>query len=145
MRLLLTADLHYNHGKSRPTADDVIGRMNAAGGDVVVVVGDAAVADGDWLERCLGRFTHAGPKLFVAGNHELWTHGPDSYAAFMADLPRRVRDLGWRWLETDPFVAGDVAVVGTVGLVRLLVRGRERSASRGGSTPPRCRPGRSPG
>ena len=115
MRLLLTADLHYNHGKSRSTADDVIARMNAAGGDVVVVVGDAAVADGDWLERCLGRFAHAGPKLFVAGNHELWTHGPDSYAAFAVDLPRRVRALGWQWLETDPFVAGDAAVVGTVG------------------------------
>ncbi len=115
MRLLITADLHYNHPKSRPVADDLVDRMNAAGGDAVVVVGDTAVADGDALERCLSRFTCGGPKLFVAGNHELWTHGPDSYAAFTADLPRRVRGLGWHWLEGDPFVAGDVAVVGSVG------------------------------
>ena len=86
MRLLITADLHYNHPKSRPVADDLIDRMNAAGGDAVVVVGDTAVADGDALERCLSRFTCPGPKLVVAGNHELWTHGPDSHAVFTADL-----------------------------------------------------------
>jgi hypothetical protein len=53
--------------------------------------------------------------LFVAGNHELWTHGDDSYAIFSEQLPRRVRDLGWHWLETDPFIADDVAIVGSVG------------------------------
>ena len=89
--------------------------MNAAGGDAVLVVGDTAVADGDALERCLSRFTCPGPKLVVAGNHELWTHGPDSYAVFTDDLPRRVRALGWHWLEADPVRFGDVAVVGTVG------------------------------
>ncbi len=115
MRLLLTADLHYNHPKSRPLADEVIDHMNQAGGDVLVVIGDTAVADGDALERCLSRFQFAGPKLFVAGNHELWTHGDDSYELFTTTLPRRVRDLGWHWLETEPFTAGDVAVVGTVG------------------------------
>lgn len=115
MRLLVTADLHYNHPKSRPVADDLIDRMNRAGGDVLLVVGDSAVADGDSLERCLSRFQFAGPKLFVAGNHELWTTGPDSYSLFADDLPRRVRALGWQWLETEPARFGDVAVVGTVG------------------------------
>ena len=115
MRLLVTADLHYNHGKSRPVAEDLIDRMNGAGGDAVLVVGDTAVADGDALERCLARFTCPGPKLLVAGNHELWTHGPDSHALFTDDLPRRARALGWHWLEDDPFVAGDTAIVGTVG------------------------------
>lgn len=115
-RLLVTADLHYNHGRSKPLAEDVIARMNAAGGDVLLVVGDTAAADGDALERCLSLFRFAGPKLFLAGNHELWTHGPDSLAVFTRDLPRRVRALGWHWLETEPFVvSGDVAVVGSVG------------------------------
>jgi Icc-related predicted phosphoesterase len=115
MRILLTADLHYNHPKGRALAEDVIGRMNAAGGDVLVVVGDTAVADGDSLERCLSLFNFAGPKLFVAGNHELWTKSTDSYAIFQNDLPRRVRALGWHWLETDPFIAGDVAILGSIG------------------------------
>jgi predicted phosphodiesterase len=115
MRLLVTADLHFNHRVSRPLAEEMIAEMNSAGGDGVLVIGDTAAADGDLLEQCLLRFTTRGPKLFVAGNHELWTHGADSYALFSTELPRRVRALGWHWLEGDPFVAGDAAVVGSVG------------------------------
>src|SRR5689334_17194481 len=115
MRLLVTADLHYNHPRSRGLAEALIDEMNAAGGDVLLVVGDTAVADGDSLERCLERFRFAGPKLFVAGNHELWTRGEDSHRLFTEDLPRRVRSLGWQWLETTPFVAEDLAIVGSVG------------------------------
>lgn len=115
MRLLVTADLHYNHLKSKPLADNLIDEMNGAGGDVLLVVGDTATADGDALERCLSRFTFAGPKLFVAGNHELWTTGPDSYELITELFPRRVRSLGWTWLQDEPFVAGDVTIVGSVG------------------------------
>jgi predicted phosphohydrolase len=115
MRLIVTADLHYNHPISRPLADGLIDQINAAGGDVLLLVGDTGVGDGDVLERCLSRFEFAGPKLFVAGNHELWTNRGDSYALFTEELPRRVRAMGWQWLETDPFVAGDVAIVGSVG------------------------------
>src|ERR1019366_6331970 len=115
MRVLLTADLHYNHGHSKPLARELIARMNAAGGDVLVVLGDTAVADGGDLEVCLSQFQFSGPKLFLAGNHELWTEGPDSQVIFTEQLPARVRALGWQWLETEPFVAGNVAVVGTMG------------------------------
>ena len=115
MRLLATADLHWNHPRSRPLAEELIDDMNRAGGDVLLLVGDTAVADGDALEECLSRFNFAGAKLFVAGNHELWTTRGDSYAIYIEELPRRVRALGWRWLETEPFVAGDVALVGSVG------------------------------
>ena len=115
MRLLVTADLHYNHPRSRGAAEELTGRMNAAGGDVLLVVGDTASGDGDALEQCLSLFRFPGPKLFVAGNHELWTHGPDSYRLFTEDLPRRVRALGWHWLEGEPVRLGDVAFVGTVG------------------------------
>lgn len=115
MRLLATADLHFNHPRSRESAEHLIDRMNAAGGDVLLVIGDAAVGDGDSLEQCLSRFRFAGPKLFVPGNHELWTLGPDSYRLFKEELPRRVRDLGWHWLQEEPYVEGDLAVVGSVG------------------------------
>jgi Icc-related predicted phosphoesterase len=115
MRLLATADLHYNHTVSRPLADRLIEEMNGVEADVLVVIGDTASADGEALERCLERFRFAGPKLFVTGNHELWTHGPDSYAVFKEMLPPRVRAMGWHWLEGEPFVAGDVAIVGSAG------------------------------
>jgi Icc-related predicted phosphoesterase len=115
MRLLITADLHYNHPRSKTVADDLIDRINAEQFDVLIIVGDTAVADGDSLERCLSRFTFSGPKLIVAGNHELWTHAEDSYAIFKQTLPQRVVNLGWHWLEDHPFVMGDVAIVGSVG------------------------------
>ena len=116
MRLLVTADLHYNHPKSRALADTMIDDMNRTSGDVLLLVGDTAIADGDSLKQCLSRFRFDGPKLFIAGNHELWTHGPDSYAIFKEELPRRVRAMGWRWLQDEPFVAGnDTTIVGSVG------------------------------
>ena len=115
MRLLLTADLHFNHPRSRPLVTDLIERMNAASGDVLIVIGDTAVADGESLEQCLSLFRFAGPKLFVAGNHELWTQRSDSYAIYTQELPRRVRALGWHWLEDEPFVTDHVAIVGNVG------------------------------
>jgi 3',5'-cyclic AMP phosphodiesterase CpdA len=115
MRLLATADLHYNHARSRATADELIDELNRESAVVLLVVGDTAAADGDALEQCLSRIHFPGPKLFVAGNHELWTHGPDSHGLFVEDLPRRVRALGWRWLQTDPLVSAEVAVVGSLG------------------------------
>jgi len=115
VRLLITSDLHYNHPVSQPLAEELIERMNAAGGDVLLVIGDTAVADGDCWEQCLGRFRFDGPKLLVAGNHELWTNGNDSLAVLMNQLPRRAAALGWRWLADEPLVIGDVALVGSVG------------------------------
>jgi len=115
MRLLATADLHYNHGRSKPIAIDLINRMNQAGGDVLLLIGDTAIADGDSLQECLSLFTFAGPRLFLCGNHELWTRTADSHHIFMHDLPRRIRALGWHWLEEDPFISGNTAIVGTIG------------------------------
>ena len=89
--------------------------MNDAGGDAVLVIGDTAAFDGDALEQCLSRFAISGPRLFVAGNHELWTAGHDSYRLYTHELPGRVRALGWHWLEGEPFVAGDAAIVGSLG------------------------------
>ena len=121
MRVLATADLHYNHHRSKRIAEELIDEMNRACDesqiDAVLIVGDTAVADGDSLEQCLSRIRFAGEKIFVAGNHELWTRRANSYTIFREELPRRIGALGWRWLEDDPFVSVDrrVAIVGSVG------------------------------
>jgi predicted phosphohydrolase len=116
MRLIATADLHYNHPHSRRLADDLIDRINALPElDLLLLVGDTAVAEGDHLERCLSRFRFPGPKLFVAGNHELWTSGGDSYRIFNDELPRRIRNAGWHWLQTQPFICRNFALIGTIG------------------------------
>jgi Icc-related predicted phosphoesterase len=115
MRLLVTADLHYNHAKSRNLADELIDQMNPIDCDALLVVGDTAAFDGTELEACLSKFSFGGPKLFVAGNHELWTRGLDSYHNFRIELPRRIHAIGWHWLQDVPFVNNDLAIVGSVG------------------------------
>ena len=115
MRLLTTADLHYNHPRSGALANQLIDEMNAVDADVLLVIGDTASGDGEFLEQCLSRFQFAGPKLFVAGNHELWTKRGASNRLFAEELPRRVRSLGWHWLQDEPLVLGDWGFVGSIG------------------------------
>ena len=115
MRLVVTADLHFNHAKSYAVALAAAEEIGRTPGDALLVIGDTAAGDGDALERGLAAIRFDGPKLFVAGNHELWTVRGDSYRLFHDELPRRLRDAGWHWLESDPFEKDDVAIVGSVG------------------------------
>lgn len=115
MRLLATADLHFKHPRSRQLAIELIDTINARPFDVLLIVGDTGSSDSDELEQCLTRFTHTGPKLFVAGNHELWTRTGDSNELLTKILPERIRNIGWHSLEGDPFIAGENAFVGSVG------------------------------
>lgn len=115
MRLVVTADLHANHTRSRMLADEAIAQINATPGDVLLIVGDTATADEDQLEAALSRISFAGPKLFVAGNHELWTRRGDSHAIFDTELPQRIHALGWHWLEGDPIEIDGIGFVGSVG------------------------------
>jgi predicted phosphodiesterase len=115
VRLLITADLHFNQPKSRALADPLIDEMSRVQADALLLLGDTAPTHDDWLERCLEKFHFNGPKLFVAGNHELWAHGADSYAIFAEHLPRRIGNLGWHWLEGAPFIKDGFGIVGSVG------------------------------
>lgn len=115
MRLIVTADLHFNHAAGQAAAEKAADELGHTEGDALLLLGDTSADDGDALERALAAIQFNGPKLFLCGNHELWTNRADSYALFVDELPRRVRAAGWRWLETDPFEAGGVAVVGSVG------------------------------
>ncbi len=115
MRLILTSDLHHNHHRSKPLAEDLIEKINRSGGDVLVLIGDTAVLADGALEACLSRFRFNGVKLFIPGNHELWTRGDDSYELFTRVLPERVAAMGWQWLQSNPFITQEIAIVGSVG------------------------------
>ena len=51
----------------------------------------------------------------MPGNHELWSHGTDSYELFTRILPEKIQSMGWRWLQDEPFVTNDIAIVGSLG------------------------------
>jgi hypothetical protein len=118
-RLAVTADLHHDVTRSRAPAEELAGRWPSTKADALLVVGDTATADGSLLEKALSKFADDGrPRLFVPGNHEIWTRlSPVPVERLLKqDLPRRVADAGWHWLPTQPYrLAGGWAVAGSLG------------------------------
>lgn len=115
MRLLVTADLHFNHPRSRSLAVELIQQINRIEADLLLLVGDTSIADDDQLESALEQIRFPGPRLFLCGNHELWTRRVSSHTLFVGELPKRVQALGWHWLEGNPYIGKGVSVVGSIG------------------------------
>jgi predicted phosphohydrolase len=116
MKIIITADLHYNVKRSREPARHMIERIKGARPDVVALVGDTAGHDLSVLSECLRLFAdYNGHKLFVAGNHELWSHAGDSWERYERHLPDAAREAGFHYLDESPLIVDDIAFVGSVG------------------------------
>lgn len=117
MRIVITADLHYDVARSREPSKAVAREICERGGDILLIVGDSSAADLRVLEELFSLFEKfPGPKLTVAGNHELWTAGAScSLHRHENELADACSRLGVHYLEREPFIAGDVAFVGSVG------------------------------
>jgi predicted phosphohydrolase len=117
MRILVTADLHYDIQRSRDPVRELARRACALGGDALVLVGDTAGADLGPLCECLRLFEpFAGRKLMVAGNHCLWCRPEeDSLHRYERVLPRVVEEEGFQLLDHMPAVLDGTGLVGSVG------------------------------
>jgi len=120
MRLLVTADLHYNIGRSRPAVQQLAQRVSQIarrGSCALVIVGDTAGSDIEPLRRCLELFTEIdGPKLLVPGNHCLWCReGEDSLERYFHVLPEVAAQAGFIVLDHQPQIVRGVGLVGSVG------------------------------
>ncbi len=116
MRLIVTADLHYEFAEFRPRVDALAAEICRVGGDVLVLAGDTFAQDLSLLGRCLHLFDgFRGEKLLIAGNHDLWTRTGDSFALYDRVIPEAARACGFHDLDTAPRVIGDVGFVGTIG------------------------------
>ena len=117
MRVLVTADLHYDIARSRESARRVADQACTAGGDALVLVGDTAGADLGPLRECLALFERfAGRKLLVPGNHCLWCRqGEDSLHRYEHVLPEAASEAGFAVLDHSPVATGPVGLVGSVG------------------------------
>ncbi len=126
-KMLVTADLHfgsYAEGDActRRLAEDVC----ASDADVFAVAGDIAEKDLESLEQCLSLFgDFDGLKLFVPGNHDLWTTGGSSYRKYARDMPDLATKCGFHMLDVGPRVAGRTAFVGNVGWYDYSMRRRD--------------------
>jgi hypothetical protein len=117
MRIILTCDLHYDIPRSRRPTEELAAHLLKTGGDLLVFVGDCAGADLAILEQVFGLFdAFSGRRLFVAGNHDLWTApGGDSRHRYETELAETCARAGVHYLDAEPFIADGVAVVGNVG------------------------------
>ena len=117
MKILVTADLHYDISRSREPVRLLARRVCASGGDAVVLVGDTAGADTGQLVECLSLFDKfPGLKFLVAGNHCLWCRpGEDSMHRYRHVLPAVAAEAGFHLLDEAPAYIGDIALVGSVG------------------------------
>lgn len=84
--------------------------------DVLILAGDIFHFKQQFLIDCLKLFdTFGGDKLFVAGNHDLWTNSSDSLVLYEKILPKIVNQSGFHYLDQKPFIKGKVGFVGSVG------------------------------
>ena len=117
VRLLVTADLHYDAARSRAPAEDLAREVLRTGGDALVLVGDSAGAAHEPLRQCLALFRDfPGRRFVVPGNHCLWClPGEDSIQRYEQVLPAIAAEAGFAVLDHAPDVLDGVALVGSVG------------------------------
>jgi len=117
MRILITADLHYDIERSRRPCERLAEKVCRLGGDALVLVGDTAGADLGPFRDCLALFrSFGGLKLMVPGNHCLWCSGDEnSLDRYQVLLPTAAADEGFQVLDHNPAVLGGAGLVGTIG------------------------------
>ncbi|MBN1556082.1 MAG: metallophosphoesterase [Phycisphaerae bacterium] len=117
MKILITADLHYDVRRSRAPAEELAGRVGDMRADALVLLGDSAGADLDVLRQCLRMFADfPGRKLLVPGNHCLWCHREEtSLQRYEQLIPAAAKEEGFSVLDHEPAILGDTALVGSIG------------------------------
>jgi len=116
MRLVVTADLHYELEQHRDAVRALADAMCREKADALVLAGDLFAHDLDCLRECLALFeSFPGEKLLVAGNHDLWTTDGDSFELYDESIPAVAAECGFHDLDKEHCIVGDVGIVGTVG------------------------------
>lgn len=126
MRILITADLHYDMARSRESAERIAHEVLRKGGDALVLLGDTAGAVIEPFRRCLELFDgFTGQKFLVPGNHCLWCRdGENSIERYEHVLPAVAGKAGFSVLDHEPAVLGSVGLVGSVGWYDYSFRDR---------------------
>lgn len=116
MRLVITADLHYDVARSQEPTRRLAREISALDADALLILGDVGGRDPGIVGECLSLFDRfAGRKFFVAGNHDIWTHpGEDSLHRLEVQLPEICAAHGFHDLGAAPAVVGDVGLVGSM-------------------------------
>jgi len=117
VKIVAAADLHFSESnRERVTA--LARAMCHAHADALVLAGDLVAGDANDMSEALELFAdYAGPKLMVAGNHDLWGERPpfDTWLKYERTIADVAEAQGFHYLDQGPLVVDDVAFVGGVG------------------------------
>ncbi|MBP8953628.1 MAG: metallophosphoesterase [Armatimonadetes bacterium] len=117
MRICAAADIHYPRFGTE-WARALARGICEAEPDVVILAGDVSAGPDYRYRQFLGMFETCGcPKLFVPGNHDLWSDAeePDTPWRYSEGLRKLVEDCDFHYLPGDPLALGDVGFAGTIG------------------------------
>jgi predicted phosphohydrolase len=116
MRLIVTADLHYDIARSKAPTEHLASMINRAGADALMIVGDTCGRDLGILRCCFDLFdSFPGRVFFVAGNHDIWTFGGDSLVRYEQELAEVCESAGVWYLDARPYLRDGIALVGSLG------------------------------
>ncbi len=119
-KIVITSDLHLGITK-REEIEPLVAAISAEGPDLTVIAGDIGEGVVN-IRDCLALFQGApGEIAVIGGNHDVWALSapwklgePGSQEMWERALPGAVRDAGMRWLETEDWRAGSLAVAGSI-------------------------------
>jgi predicted phosphodiesterase len=127
MRIAVTSDIHID--KNGPdTCARLAEEIRRREADVLVLAGDVATAPDVLLQSFLTLREAVGRVVYVAGNHDVWSHpdlqarGRHAWWRLDALLPALCAEAGVHDLDAGPLVVGDVGFVGTLGWWDLSTR-----------------------
>lgn len=127
MKLLITADLHYNISRSQGPSRRLAGKICKLRADGLLVLGDVGGRDLQIVREALRLFeAFEGCKYFVAGNHDIWANpGEDSFDRYRRVLPDLCREVGFHPLDVEPAILGGIGLAGSIGWYDYSFRAEE--------------------
>lgn len=127
VRLVVTSDIHIDKNGAA-VCELIAQRVAELGADVLIVAGDVATSPTVLLQSFLTLRAVVPHLLYVAGNHDVWSH-PDlqvrgQHAWWRLDtlLPALCAEAGVHNLDAGPVEIGGVGFVGTLGWWDLSTR-----------------------
>lgn len=119
LRLAVTADLHWGHGRGADATRLLASYLHAYPPDVLVLAGD--LGTGARFDDCLTLFDGLpGRKALVPGNHDVWVSAnhtaPDSLQVYEERLAATAAAHGFHYLDHGPLLLpeADLALVGSM-------------------------------
>lgn len=114
MRIVATSDVHIPKHLSKMAS--LVRRLNSDAADVMLLLGDIAPVNDEAFDEFLSNFSYfKGPKLFVMGNHDIWTIDGSSRERYEKIVPQLLEKHKFHPLDKEPVVYQGVGFVGNIG------------------------------